>query len=486
MFQSYSFVFLFLPVLLAGWYLLLRRGGRRYALSFLCVMSLLFYASFGIRALLIFTSDAAVTFLISRLLQAPFLRKHPKKRLLLCAAGVLLQLALLLLFKLPPSLRAYLPVGLGFYTLRHIAYLIDLFRDAEANDASLSALSFLLFFPVLAQGPVTLREDMIPQMDSVSARPFRAEALARGLTRFILGLSKKLLIADTIGLFIETCYAYLPRTETLSAAVAVFAVMPQIYFDFSGYCDMADGVSEMLGFSLPLNFDSPLQASSPRMLWRRWHMTLSRFFHRYLYLPLGGSRKGRVRTACNLMLVFLVSGFWHGSTAGYLLWGALAGLPVCLAVLLKDSPFLRPFSLFPQWLNRVLTYVWVSFAVVFFRSPDVDTALTLLRHLFLPVPLFRAFIRVLPTLVVTPESWLVTNLFARIHPALEEGAAQILALLFLAAVIVCLCMKNVRRRVTDAPASRFVSLPFTLLLGFLFLWSVLSFSGVSTFLYFQY
>ena len=215
-------------------------------------------------------------------------------------------------------------------------------------------------------------------------------------------------------------------------------------------------------------------------------MTLSRFFRRYLYLPLGGNRKGRVRTACNLMLVFLVSGFWHGSTAGYLIWGALAGLPVCLTALCKGTPLLTPFLRLPARLSCLLHFVWVSIAFVFFRAPDVDTALTLLRHLLLPVPLSRAFIRVLPTLVVTPESWLVTNLFARIDPAWEEVSAQLLALFFLALVLLCLCMKNVRRRISEAEEGRFASLPLALLFSVLFVWSVLSFTGVSTFMYFQY
>ncbi|MBQ6734223.1 MAG: MBOAT family protein [Lachnospiraceae bacterium] len=486
MFQTYSFVFIFLPVLLAGWYLLLKKGFGRAALSFLCLMSLLFYASFGLRPFLIFFSCTALTFLLSRLMQSAAFRADDKKRYALAATGVVLNLALLLLFKIPPSLRTFLPVGLGFYTLRHIACLIDLAKDGDAKEDPLASLSFLLFFPALAQGPVTLREDLIPQFTAVTKRPFRAESLARGLSRFILGLSKKMLLADTLGLFVDTCYAYLYRTELCSAAVAVFLYVPQLYFDFSGYCDMADGVSEMLGFTLPVNFDSPLQQSSPARFWRHWHMTLSRFFQRYLYLPLGGNRKGRVRTACNLMLVFLVSGFWHGSTVGYLIWGALAGLPVCLSALCKGTALLAPFLRLPARLRSLLHFIWVSIAFVFFRAPDVATALELLRHLFLPVPLSRAFIRVLPTLAVTPESWLITNLSARINPAWEEGAAWLLALLLLAVTIVCLYIKNVRRRITDASATRFASLPFVLFLSVLLVWSVLSFTGVGSFLYFRY
>ena len=263
MFQTYSFVFLFLPLLLAGWYLLLKKGFRRAALCFLCLMSLLFYAAFGIRPLLLFVACTAVTFLLSRLLQSDAFRTDDRKRFVLTAAGALLHLALLLLFKIPPAFRALLPVGLGFYTLRHTAYLIDLAKDKEAREDPLSTLSFLLFFPALAQGPVTLREDLIPQIDSVLTRPFRAEALARGLARFILGLSKKMLLADTIGLFVDTCYAHLPRTEMCSAAVAVFLYVPQLYFDFSGYCDMADGVSEMLGFTLPVNLTLPCRPLPP-------------------------------------------------------------------------------------------------------------------------------------------------------------------------------------------------------------------------------
>lgn len=486
MFQTYSFVFVFLPVLLAGWYLLLKKGFGRAALSFLCLMSLLFYASFGLRPFLIFFSCTALTFLLSRLMQSATFCADDKKRHALAATGVVLNLALLLLFKIPPSLRTFLPVGLGFYTLRHIACLIDLAKERDAKEDPLVSLSFLLFFPVLAQGPLTLREDLVPQLSTVTKRPFRAESLARGLARFILGLSKKMLLADTIGLFVDTCYAYLYRTELCSAAVAVFLYVPQLYFDFSGYCDMADGISEMLGFTLPVNFDSPLHQTSPARFWRRWHMTLSRFFQRYLYLPLGGNRKGRVRTACNLMLVFLVSGFWHGSTAGYLIWGALAGLPVCLTALCKGTRLLTPFLRLPARLRCFLHFVWVSIAFVFFRAPDVGTAIELLRHLLLPVPLSRAFIRVLPTLVVTPESWLVTNLFARINPAWEEGAAWLLALLFLALVLLCLSMKNVRRRISEAEEGRFASLPLALLFSVLFVWSVLSFTGVSTFMYFQY
>ncbi|MBR5969719.1 MAG: MBOAT family protein [Lachnospiraceae bacterium] len=485
MFQTYSFLFLFLPVLLAGWYLLLHRGMHRAALSFLCAMSLMFYASFGVRALLLLAGSVLLTVLISRLMTLPGVRARGALVKGLAAAGIVSQLFLLLLYKIPPSMRLLLPVGLGFYTLRHIAYLADVANEGERDDLY-SVLAFLLFFPTLTQGPITLREDMIGQFTTATERPFRAEFLARGLSLFTLGLAKKLLVADTLGHFVDLSYEYLPRTETLSAAVAVFLFVPQLYFDFSGYCDMAEGISGMLGLRLPLNFDSPLQAASAKELWRRWHITLSRFFLRYVYQPLGGSRRGKGRAVLLTLMVFLISGFWHGSTLGYLIWGFLAGLPVALRALGKDSSLFRTLDRLPLVLRRLVTFVWVSLAFVFFRAPDVETALTMLRHLLLPVPISRAFIRVLPTLVVTPESWLVKNLFAYANPALEELGAWLFAALFLCLVIVLLCAKNARRRVSEWTEAQFCSLPRALLLSLLLAWSVLSFSGVGSFLYFQY
>ena len=339
-FNSFFFILIFLPLTVSGWFLLNRKS---MILSewFLIGMSLWFYGSFSPWYLAVLAVSVALNYGFGRLVQG-------KKGLL--AAGILLNLALLSWFKyVTPELGAPehagtmvrsllaigLPVGFSFYTFSQISYLIDSFRGEVKNDGFRRYLLYITYFPKIVEGPITCYEEVISQLRNPANRVFSAEQLSHGILLFTFGLGKKLLIADVLAgpavFGIQSAY-YL---DTLSVLLTMTCYALQLYFDFSGFCDMAMGISWMLNIHLPLNFDAPFQAESFPEFWKRWHMTLTRFFTKYVYIPLGGSRRGTLRTCLNVLAVFVLSGFWHGLGWNYLIWGLLSGVLVVAGNLLR-------------------------------------------------------------------------------------------------------------------------------------------------------
>lgn len=345
LFNSYEFIFVFLPVALVVFFLI-SRTSTKIALGWLVVASLAFYAAWNPRYLVLLSGSIAVNYLVGRLLGREWRGQKVRRGLLM--VGVLLNLGLLGYFKyagffvesistlagtdaeIPPIV---LPLAISFFTFQQIAYLVDTYAGRCAEHRFIDYCLFVTFFPQLIAGPIVHHGEMLPQFRRRDVFRPNADNLAVGLTIFSAGLFKKVVIADGVAIFANVVFNRAAGGETIGLAhawVGVIAYALQLYFDFSGYSDMAIGLGRMFGIRLPLNFNSPYKATSVVDFWRRWHMTLSRFLRDYLYIPLGGSRRGLSRRYVNLMTTMLLGGLWHGAGWTFVFWGGLHGLYLCV------------------------------------------------------------------------------------------------------------------------------------------------------------
>lgn len=341
LFNAHSFIFLFLPITLLIFHLLSRRGQVTYAISALIVASLVFYGWWEPAYLLLILVSIAVNFCLGEaLMRMPPVEK--RRRLYLLWFGVGANLVALGWFKYANFLvdsgntilgtdlhvqTIILPLAISFFTFQQIAYLVDTFRARTHERSFLHYALFVTFFPQLIAGPIVHHKEMLPQF-AKQMGGLKLQNLIIGGTIFFLGLFKKVIIADGVSPYSDTVFAMAANGDALTfleSWTGALAYSIQLYFDFSGYSDMAIGLARMFGVRLPLNFNSPYKARNIIEFWRRWHMTLSRFLRDYLYFPLGGNRQGASRTYANLMVVMLLGGLWHGAGWTFVLWGGLHG-----------------------------------------------------------------------------------------------------------------------------------------------------------------
>ena len=390
LFNSYSFIFLFLPVVLAGYFVLGRRGNLA-PVVWLTLASLAFYAYGNWQYLPLLLGSIAFNYAIGYLLIARQLR--PNLRFAALTAGVAGDLLLLGIFKYAGFLAVnfnavfatgfvvniLLPVGISFYTFTQIAFLVDAYRGKVARYALPHYALFVTYFPHLIAGPILHHRDMIPQFERAEAKRPDPHLILCGLIIFAIGLFKKTCLADGIQPLVGPAFG--PGSPTFDQAwIGALAYTFQLYFDFSGYSDMAIGISLMFGIFLPLNFNSPYKAVSIVDFWRRWHMTLSQFLRDYLYISLGGNRRGPAWRYVNLMITMLLGGLWHGAAWTFVVWGALHGTYLCInhawnrfgpEVAARWQPVATS-------AGAVLTFLAVVVAWVFFRANDVDSAIYVL------------------------------------------------------------------------------------------------------------
>ena len=274
-----------------------------------------------------------------------------------------------------------LPVGISFYTFQSISYVVDVYKKRiEPTETWLDYLFFLSFFPALVAGPIVRADKFIPQLEN--NRPATLENIYGGLWLIIIGIVKKAIIADYISQYNDLIFSD-PSTYTgVQAFMGVLGYTMQIYCDFSGYSDMAIGLALIMGFDLGLNFDSPYQSSNLTEFWRRWHISLSSWLRDYLYIPLGGNRKGTIRTYVNNFLTMLIGGLWHGAAWKFVFWGAMHGVGLavhkaCLPVL-KKIPDVWPV----KFLGWLVTFIYVSLLWVFFRAADFSDSVLIIRNIF--------------------------------------------------------------------------------------------------------
>lgn len=367
LFNSFSFLFLYLPVVLAG-YVVLLHWRPSWIAGWLALASLFFYGYWDTRYL---------PLLLGSILFNYWCARH--RRLLLF--GVVANLALLAYYKyanffLPGhGWEIILPVGISFFTFTQIAYLVDCYRGGTGEYRLVHYTLFVSYFPHLIAGPVLHHKEMMPQFDRLPR--FDMADIGIGLSIFVVGLAKKVLLADPISVLVAPVFAPGAQPQLVEAWIGMLAYTFQLYFDFSGYSDMAIGLSRLFGVRLPLNFDSPYKAANISDFWRRWHMTLSRFLRDYLYVPLGGNRHGTLSRYRNLMLTMLLGGLWHGAGWTFVVWGALHGV----YLVVQHGWQALTGSSTPSWWGRWLTLLAVMIAWVVFRAPDLATAGEVLQGL---------------------------------------------------------------------------------------------------------
>ncbi len=380
LFHSQGFVLGFLPACLAGCFLLGRFAGRTWALAWLLAASLFFYGWWNPRFVLLLLGSIAANYALGqRILHLARAERRTATRCWL-VAGIGGNLALLGWFKYADFLlhiaapRAaplgiFLPLAISFFTFQQIMFLVDSARQDRADAGLLTYATFVAFFPHLIAGPIVRPKDIIPQLQQRDLAVPRAENLADGVTLFLLGVAKKLVLADTFGGFADIGFNAASGGASLSLFEAWYAVLAyslQIYFDFSGYSDMAIGLARMLNVRFPLNFASPYQARNIAEFWRRWHITLGAFLREYVYFPLGGSRCGALRHSGNLLATMLLCGLWHGAAWRFVLWGGLHGLYLVLHAHCRVT--------LPRALAQALTLLAVIVAWVPFRASSAAAA----------------------------------------------------------------------------------------------------------------
>lgn len=402
LFNSYEFLFLFLPLTLAGYFLIARRG-QALSIAWLVAASLFFYGWWNPLYLLLLAVSIAVNFLFGELLGRAFAASRGGLGRLWLALGIAFNLGLLGYYKyaqlVASSINALtgselfidtivLPLAISFFTFQQIAYLVDAHNGITRETRFAHYALFVTFFPQLIAGPIVHHRDMLPQFARPDALHPSVRNISVGVSIFALGLFKKTVLADGAAPYASPVFDAGAAGQTLTFFEAwggALAYTFQLYFDFSGYSDMAIGAARLFGITLPANFHSPYKATNIVEFWRRWHMTLSRFLRDYLYIPLGGNRKGKLLRYRNLMLTMILGGLWHGAGWTFAVWGALHGVYLCInhawgyfAKRVWQRGPLLPGRLV-KFFSWSITFVAVVVGWVFFRAASFDAALAMLQ-----------------------------------------------------------------------------------------------------------
>ena len=495
LFNSYIFIFLFLPITLAGFYLL-KNKLPTVAKVWLIATSLWFYGYFNVGYLAIMVVSILFNYAVYQLIISRRSSRIP------LTIGVLGNVGLLGYFKYTdfmlescnfifgtelPLKHILLPLGISFFTFQQIGFLADAYRDELPGTETtfIDYALFVSFFPQLIAGPIADGQSMLPQYRAIGTKvqreengPLGKDRVINGITLFIFGLAKKVLIADTFGKSVDYVYdAVGTGINSIEALLVILFYSLQLYFDFSGYCDMALGLGGLFGIDIPVNFDSPYKSRNIIEFWRRWHVTLNKFLTKNVYIPLGGNRKGNVRTYVNLLIVFLISGIWHGAGVTFILWGLMHGVMYVITRLIVKSRNAKDDAC-SGIISHVITFIFVCIAWVFFRSPDVLTACMILKSVVtggigrIGDGFLEGF--------NTGEFWYVLKM---LHVTGFAFSRYIVMILFTVFGVLTVLMAPNALHVTKTIKR---TVPQGILLGILFIWCVLSLSGVSSFLYFNF
>ena len=486
-FQSFGFL-AFLAVT-AALCLGAARWNRRAAANCLTLACLVFYIiGGGWPALLALALGLAVSAAAVRYLTTPDFRIRPtgdgpaayayprssarRRRCLFLAAAW--HVGVLAVFKYTGFVTGgrfslgWVPLGLSFFTFQQLWLLKEAYTGGfRPERADLPLYAF--FFPTVVSGPILKPQAFLPQLHGEKFLRPDGRDFAAACYAIAAGMAKKVLLADNLGAVVDSGWGHLDQLSAPAAWLVILGYTLQLYFDFSGYCDIAAGCARLLGLRLPMNFDSPYRSLSITEFWKRWHITLTSFLRECLYFPLGGSRRGTGRTYVNILIVYLVSGLWHGAGWTFLVWGGLHGLGQ-----IAERAWGKGRDALPKLLRWAVTFAFVNAAWVFFRAPGVSQALTLLRTAVTAD--FRP-----------PADWLMEGVFAKeaealgmLLPALRAWTAPALTFgLFAAAMLAALWPRNAVRQMDDFKPAAWRAVVLALLMA----WSVLSFTGVTTFIY---
>lgn len=386
-FSSYEFIFLFLPIVFSIYFYINKIKHVKLATSFLALSSLFFYSWWNIIYLPLILSSVAINYVLSCLIIS-----LKKRRKFILITGISFNLLLLGYFKYSDFflqninlifsnefslLHLTLPLAISFFTFQQIAFLIDTYKGFVLKHNFLNYLVFVTFFPQLIAGPIVHHKEMMPQFSSFENRFINFKNIYLGIFIFSIGFFKKTVLADTFSVWAINGFDVMEQLTFIEAWVTSLSYTFQLYFDFSGYTDMATGAALLFNIKLPLNFNSPYKSTNIRDFWQRWHITLSRFLRDYVYIPMGGNRYGSFKMYSNLFVTFLIGGFWHGAGWTFILWGSVHALAIIVQRIWSNTGIA---------LNRILawfiTFNFINLSWVFFRAEQWEDAEKVLNGMF--------------------------------------------------------------------------------------------------------
>jgi len=476
-FNSFEFLFVFLPITLIIYWLCVKKGYAVWGLRFLVAASVLFYA--------VEYPLGAVILLFSLGINYLFLKnifKNEKSKMTL-TAGIIFNLLLLCADKYLPLLiegfHLSLP-GISFYTFFEIALLVEAYRRTIKQVGFLDYSFWMTFFPKLLQGPILIPNIKDNNPYPNAAKGIDSEKIYRGIMLFALGLFKKVIIADTLGKAVAYGYSNPNAIHTGEALIVTVSYTFQLYFDFSGYCDMGMAVASFFGIDLPLNFNSPFKSKSIEEFWRRWHITLTDFFTRYIYIPLGGNRKGELRTYFNIFAIFVVSALWHGVGWTYLIWGLLhAGMCIinrlCRTKLPKRESKKSILTAVTDGVKVMFTFAYFTFTVIYFGASSVGAANRMLQSF--GEWWFPRLSKGLAECFNIDELWYIIKVLKL--DTWEYGIYILVVIFFVLMFLFAFILPNS----VEYSKKCKINIANTILIIVLLAWSVLSLNGVSTFIY---
>ena len=528
LFNSYIFILFFLPTTVSIYFLInkyKKNQDNKLDLWWLFGMSLWFYGYSNPIYLILILSSICVNFWITGKITLNRRSTCLKRAKYWMLSGVLFNLALIFYFKYYDFFitnmnvlfqedwtlkNLALPLGISFFTFQQVSYVVDCYREKKLVQYKfIEYAAYVTFFPQLVAGPIVMHSELVPQMQDKAKKKMDFENMSQGLYALALGLGKKVLIADTLSKIVSVGYADISSLNRISAIVIMVSYTLQIYFDFSGYCDMALGMSKMFNIELPFNFNSPYKAKTVSEFWARWHMTLTRFFTHYVYIPMGGSRKGKIRTYLNTMIVFLLSGIWHGANWTFILWGIIHGAFMTMEKVIKDLLGINKKSyakngsvnserndsqtiddkkigimirkgcnVFRKILGSIYVFIFVNLTWVLFRAESIEQA----KIFFIRLKVSGGGIasNIIEKVGDLVEIRMLYRLgFGRI---MEQYRYLPCTLILVILWIAVFFMKNTQEKIR----SKKYGVMRSLVTIFLIVWSVISLSDVSEFLYFNF
>lgn len=443
LFNSYQFIFVFLPTTIIGFFLLNKIFSAKYSTAWLVLMSLIFYGYWDYHYVALLIFSILTNFWTGR----KIFHSATRKKFWLIA-GIIFNLSLLFYFKYTGFFlnninnlfganlfvpEIILPLGISFFTFTQTAFLVDTYRGEVEEYSFGNYCLFVTIFPHLLAGPILYHKDIIPQFEQIKNSHFDEKNFSEGLAFFIAGLFKKVVIADNLAPFANLAFANTAALTSADAWLGAVIYSLQLYFDFSGYSEMAIGLGRTMNFNLPQNFDSPYQATSIIDFWRRWHMTLSQFVKSYIYIPLGGNRHGQFAKMKNLFVSMLLIGLWHGANWTYIIWGGVHGV-----MLVINHTWRKLNFELPNFIGWLITYTCVFSALVIFRSANISEAwhyLSVMYHFqsfdlnILKTAEFEMYIPLFAACALAFFSKSVPDLIKNFQPNLKYAFAMSLALI---------------------------------------------------------
>ena len=479
-FNSFEFILLFMP-LIVFIYFIVNEFSYKIGKITIVVGSVIFYAYSDWKVLKVLCISLVINYIFSLIIWKKEKNKIYVPLIITINVVILLYYKYLnfgitnfnaIFDKNIPLKELLMPIGISFFTFQQIAYVVSIYKKEIDKPDIIDYMAFILYFPKILMGPLTDPVDFIEQLNDKELKKVNWDNIARGIKIFSFGLFKKVMIADVFAVAVNWTFTYTGITTSYDWLLTMLFYTFEIYFDFSGYSDMAVGTSLMLNITLPINFDSPYKALSIRDFWKRWHISLTKFFTKYIYIPLGGNRKGKILTYINIMLIFFISGVWHGANWTFILWGVIHGLFMVFDRVLEKS-----MSKLFEPLRWILTFFVINLLWLLFRCDSIEQWISIIKTIFCAQDLnvswglFNSF--------CLPEMEFLKNV---LH--LEKWTETIrgfwMYIYILVAYGLCLIPENNYKNINRLT-------PISVVLAFIaFVWGFICLSGESVFLYFNF